>query len=93
MAHQTTPDDETSPLLGGQKGASCQTLAGNENSQKTDDKEAPRKSLVWILAAIWSAVFLGSLDGTSPRSSHRFLLDTAAFMQPQERLLRHYSPL
>lgn len=29
-----------------------------------NDEEAPRASHVWILATLWSALFLGSLDGT-----------------------------
>ena len=67
MANKTTSDDETSPLLGHQTTGSCQTLVGSENTQKTDGKEASGRSLVWILVALWSAVFLGALDGTLPR--------------------------
>ena len=69
MTGQTTPDDETSPLLRRQRTESHQILVANENTQKTDDKKASGWSLVWILAAVWSAIFLGALDGTLPRST------------------------
>ena len=63
MSGQTTPDDETSPLLGYQRTESHQTLVGSENPRKADE-EGHRKDVAWILAAVWSAVFLGALDGT-----------------------------
>jgi len=64
MSSPTTPNGETSPLLGNQRTESYQTLVSNENTPRTDDKEASGVSLVWVLAALWSAVFLGALDGT-----------------------------
>ena len=69
MTGQTTSDDETSPLMGHQRTESDQTLVANENTQKTDDKKASGGSLVWILAAVWSAIFLCALDGMLPRST------------------------
>ena len=63
MSGQTTPDDETSPLLGHQRAESNQTLVGSENPRKTDEG-GQGKNVPWILAAVWSAVFLGALDGT-----------------------------
>ena len=63
MSGRTTPDEETSPLLGHQRTDSYQTLVANENTPRVSDKEAPRVCLVWVLAALWSAVFLGALDG------------------------------
>ena len=68
MADRTTSDDETSPLLGHQTTGSCQTLVGSEITQKVDCKEVSGRTLVWILVAVWSAVFLGALDGTPSRS-------------------------
>lgn len=68
MSGRTTPNEETRPLLGDQRTESHQTLVANENAPK---EEAPRVSLVWILAALWSAVFLSALDGTLLR---RFVL-------------------
>ena len=62
MADRRTPRDETSPLLGEQGTGSHETLVTNENVQVTD-KGAAGADLVWILAAIWSSVFLGALDG------------------------------
>ena len=76
MTIQTTSDDETSPLLGHQRTESNQTLVSDETTQKTDDKKASGGNIVWILAAVWSAVFLGALDGTSP--AQRFQLDTTS---------------
>ena len=68
MSSRTTPDGETSSLLGTEtRTESYQTLVATGNTPKTDDKEAPRPSLVWVLAGLWSAVFLGALDGTSLR--------------------------
>jgi len=64
MSGQTTPVEETCPLLGHQRTESYQTLVANGNTPRAKDQEAPRASLVWILAALWSAVFLGALDGT-----------------------------
>lgn len=67
MSSQTTPDDETSPLLGHQRTESYQTLVTNENTPKAGGNEAPGVSLVWTLLALWSGVFLGALDGMLPR--------------------------
>ena len=69
MACRATSYDETSPLLGHQREDSRQTLVANEDIRKADDKETPVRSLVWTLVAVWSAVFLGALDGTLPRPS------------------------
>jgi MFS family permease len=66
MSDRTTLDEETTPLLGHQRAGSQQTLVGNENPGKLDGKEVPGKNLVWILAAVWTAVFLSALDGTFP---------------------------
>lgn len=55
MSGRTTPEDETRPLLGHQ---------GSENTQEANDKKADGTNLVWVLTALWSAVFLGALDGT-----------------------------
>lgn len=63
MSGPTTPDEETSPLLGHQRTESYQTLVADENTPRASDKEAPGVNLVWILVALWSAVFLGALDG------------------------------
>ena len=63
MSGRTTPNEETSPLLGNQGTESYQTIATNENTPKADDKEVSGVNLVWVLAALWSAVFLGALDG------------------------------
>jgi hypothetical protein len=67
MSGRTTPDEETSPLLGDRRTESYQTLVSNASTPKAKDEEAPGVSLVWVLAALWSAVFLGALDGVSPR--------------------------
>lgn len=64
MSGQTTLGDETSPLLGRQRTESHQTLVGSDNPRKTGDEGGHRKNVAWILAAVWSAVFLGALDGT-----------------------------
>lgn len=69
MSGQTTPGEETTPLLGSQRSESYQTLVADGNTLKANDKEAPRLNLVWVLAALWSAVFLGALDGVSPPRS------------------------
>ena len=66
MTGQATPDDETSPLLGHERTESHQTLVTNENTRKADDEEGLGKNLVWILAAVLSAIFLTALDGMSP---------------------------
>ena len=80
MSSRTTPAEETSPLVGDQRTESYQTLPTNENTPKAYDKEAPKVSLVWILAALWSAVFLGALDGTLFRrfsaTGHNYILVT-----------------
>jgi MFS family permease len=80
MSSRTTPVEDTSPLLGHQRTESYQTLVTNGDTPKANDKEAPRVSLVWILAALWSAVFLGALDGTSFRrlvtTGHSYILVT-----------------
>ena len=78
MACRATSYDETSPLLGHQREDSRQTLVANEDIRKADDKETPVRSLVWILVAVWSAVFLGALDGTLP--AYRSQLDAATPM-------------
>jgi len=70
MSGRTTPDEETSPLLGNQRTESYQTLVANGPTPKADDEEPPSVSLAWVLAGLWSAVFLGALDGTLLR---RFL--------------------
>ena len=70
MSGQTTPNQETSPLLGNQRTESYQTLVAHGGTPKGDDKEPPRASIAWVLAGLWSAVFLGALDGAS---LHRFL--------------------
>ena len=57
MSGRTTPEDETRPLLGHQ---------GTEDTQEANDKKADGANLVWVLTALWSAVFLGALDGSSP---------------------------
>lgn len=64
MSGHTTPTEENSPLLGHRRTDSYQTLAADESTPKANDKETPKVSLVWILGALWSAVFLGALDGT-----------------------------
>jgi MFS family permease len=66
MSGRTTPADETSPLLGHKRTVSSQTLVTDENTPKANSEEAPKENLAWILAALWSAVFLGALDGTLP---------------------------
>ena len=80
MSGRTTPDNETGPLLGNQRTESYQTLVTNENAPKADDREAPGLSLAWILAALWSAVFLGALDGKFFRrlvqTGYRFIFVT-----------------
>ena len=85
MTGQRTLDDETSPLLGHQRSESDQTLVANENTQKTDDKKASGGSLVWILAAVWSAIFLCALDGTLPRSTVSTGHYTCATQEPLSR--------
>lgn len=61
MSSQSTPpDDQTTPLLRHQGADSYQTLVVNGNTPKA------KVNLVWTLAALWSAVFLGALDGTLP---------------------------
>lgn len=62
MSDRTTPDDETSLLLDRQRPESYQTLVNNENTPGTD-KKTSGSNLAWVLAALWSAVFLGALDG------------------------------
>ncbi|KAF9649628.1 MFS general substrate transporter [Thelephora ganbajun] len=64
MSGRTTPDEETSPLLGHHRTESYQTLVTNETTPNAKGREAPGVNLVWVLAALWSAVFLGALDGT-----------------------------
>ena len=61
MSGQTTPNDETTPLLGN---GSHHTSVANRNTPKAGQEEALEVSLIWTLAALWSAVFLGALDGT-----------------------------
>lgn len=64
MSGRTTPEDETSPLLGHQ-GTESRHVA-SENTPETNDKKADGVNLVWVLTALWSAVFLGALDGSLP---------------------------
>ena len=66
MSGRTTPADETSPLLGHRRTVSAQTLVTDENTPKANSEETSKENLAWILAALWSAVFLGALDGTLP---------------------------
>ena len=67
MSVRTTPDEETSPLLGNQRTESYQTLVADGHTPKVTDTKPPRVALTWILAGLWSAVFLGALDGASLR--------------------------
>jgi len=62
MSGSTTPV-ETSPLLGHRRTESSRTLVVSGAPPKANEQEAPGVSLVWTLAALWSAVFLGALDG------------------------------
>ena len=71
MSNQLTSDNQTTPLLGHRRTDSYQTLVANESTPKADSKQAPRANLVWTLVALWSAIFLGALDGTLSR---RFLI-------------------
>lgn len=71
MPSQTTPEDETSPLLGVQRSESNHTPVANGDTPEADNKRAEWVNLVWILMALWSAVFLGALDGTLP---HRLVM-------------------
>jgi MFS family permease len=66
MSGRTTPDDETSPLLGGQRTESHRAPAANGDTPTADHTKGDGVHLVWILAALWSGVFLGALDGTLP---------------------------
>ena len=61
MSDRTTLDGETSPLLGRQT-VSHGTPAADSTARETD-KGAAGVGLVWILMAVWSALFLGALDG------------------------------
>ena len=65
MSGRTTPDEETTPLLGTQRTESYQTLVADGHTPKVNDTGPPRAGLAWILAGLWSAVFLGALDGAS----------------------------
>lgn len=67
MSGRTTPIEETSPLLGHRRTESYRTLVANEGLPKANDQGVPGVSLVWVLAALWSAVFLGALDGMLSR--------------------------
>ena len=87
MSDQTISDDETSPLLVHQGTKSGQTLVGDENARRTNDKEAHGKNLSWILVAVWSADFLSALDGKLPVDQPQ--LGTVTFMKPQERWSLH----
>lgn len=90
MSDQMSPDDETSPLLGQQRADSLNTLAGHRNIRKADNKELDGRSLGWILAAVWSAMFLSALDGKVPYRPAATGMTT--FVKPQGRLSPRYSP-
>ncbi|KAF8916857.1 vacuolar amino acid permease [Mucidula mucida] len=79
-----SPSPETRPLLEGRP-PSYDTIVGDDESllsESTCDGDAPplnkfsRGETMWILTGLWSAVFLGALDGTvvatllSPIGSH-----------------------
>ena len=66
MASRVSTPSESSPLLS----SPCNRLANDALERPpvsdTPDPEAFRVSridLIWILAGLWSAVFLGALDG------------------------------
>ena len=60
--HERPPASETTPLLvpptsSGEPEEGSQQLGGDYKP------EFDLKDIVWVVAAIWSAVFLGALDG------------------------------
>jgi hypothetical protein len=91
MSCRVISSDEARPLLGHQRTESHRTLVDNEDPRKTDGKEGPEKNLAWILAAVWSAMFLSALDGGF--LVYRSQLGTAASRQQQERSSQRYSLL
>ncbi|KAF9045890.1 MFS general substrate transporter [Hymenopellis radicata] len=69
-----SPSPETRPLLEGRP-PSYDTIVGDDESllsESTCDGDAPplnkfsRGETIWILTGLWSAVFLGALDGQVP---------------------------
>ncbi|EPQ59602.1 vacuolar amino acid permease [Gloeophyllum trabeum ATCC 11539] len=64
MSFSSKSDSEARPLLDDRRSS-----YGSADSEETTSPETPlnkvsRSDLIWILAGLWSAVFLGALDGT-----------------------------
>ncbi|KAI0721866.1 vacuolar amino acid permease [Cerioporus squamosus] len=71
MSPSTRETDETRPLLGNDRSdAASYRSAASSETQRSHSSEPPapnhvsRTDLAWVLAGLWSAVFLGALDGT-----------------------------
>ncbi len=45
--------------------AESDTDAASNSEHEQASKEVTRADLIWVLAGLWSAVFLGALDGVS----------------------------
>ena len=66
---------ETSPLLGAQRlpqsydacdDDDAASLPPSPQQEFTPSNKVSNYDLAWVLAGLWSAVFLGALDGASP---------------------------
>lgn len=72
--------DETRPLLHDHDDhPHSYHSASSSRTQSPEPAEPPslnkisRSDLIWVLAGLWSAVFLGALDGVSPSAYSRSL--------------------
>jgi hypothetical protein len=70
MLARNRKNSETQPLLRDSDSsdayhATVQGIPTDEGVPKKSLNEISRVDLVWVLAGLWSAVFLGALDGES----------------------------
>lgn len=69
MTHHngTANDEETRPLLNGHSQSYQSTPPGDgePSPAKKPSNDVSKGDLAWVLAGLWSAVFLGALDGSS----------------------------
>ena len=71
MAHKLPSTSETSPLLRTQSLPQSYDALEDGSSEPpsppagfTPQNKISKSDLAWVLAGLWSAVFLGALDGT-----------------------------
>jgi hypothetical protein len=82
MQSRASTPTESSPLL-----SSPHDHLADDGLERPDSPDpvvfrVSKMDLIWILAGLWSAVFLGALDG-----KHSGIAPQSAFDAPQARLL------